>query len=142
MSLKVYTRNYQPTGCLFLNAATSGMVRNLTTVTQQDYITNVNNEFTNKGILYGLGLKTITKGIVIKNDDISTLADFHTWIAANPITLYYPLETATDTKITNPTLIAQLNALDRAVLPKPVAYITASGDLPGELKISYYGEDE
>ena len=141
----VYWQNYQPSGCLFSNSVTSGITRSLIAVTQHDYITGVNSEFTEKGLLYGFGLKTKTKGVVIKNNDITTLAAFHTWIAANPIDLYYPLATPTDTQITDATLISQLNALDAAVLPKPVAYITvgaASGNLPAPLKISYYGRAE
>ena len=80
--------------------------------------------------------------IDFRYDAIADADAWRAWLAANPIKLYYALATATDTKITNPTLISQLNALDRAVLPQPIAYITASGDLPGELKISYYGEEE
>lgn len=56
--------------------------------------------------------------------------------------LYYLLKTSTDTKITDATLISQLNAIDSATLPKPIAYITvgaASSSLPAPLKIEYYG---
>ena len=59
--------------------------------------------------------------------------------------LYYVLATSTYTKITDATLISQLNAIGSAVLPKPIAYINvgATGtNLPGPLKISYYGEEE
>jgi len=72
----------------------------------------------------------------------NNLASFKTWLSNNNVLFYGQRKTAIEIKITNPTLISQLNALDRAVLPQPIAYITASGDLTGELKISYYGEEE
>lgn len=73
---------------------------------------------------------------------INTAALFKTWLGENSPTVYYPLATPTETKITNQALISQLNALDRAALPQPVAYLSVDGDLPGELQISYYGEEE
>lgn len=39
------------------------------------------------------------------------LADFKTWLASNNTSVYYVLATPTETKITNSTLISQLNAL-------------------------------
>jgi hypothetical protein len=59
--------------------------------------------------------------------------------------LYYRLSTATDTKITDTTLVEQLEALDSAVLPKPNANITVTAsdpNLPGAIKISYYTRHE
>lgn len=47
----------------------------------------------------------------IINTDYTSLANFKAWLSANPVTLYYPLATATDTQITNADLISQLNAL-------------------------------
>lgn len=58
---------------------------------------------------------------------------------------YYVLTTPTDTKITDATLIAELNAIDSATLPKPDANIiitATSPNLPASIKISYYGEEE
>ena len=68
-----------------------------------------------------------------------------TWLSTNTPSIYYALATATDTKITDSTLISQLNAVNSAILPKPVAYITVgstSPNLPASIKISYYGEEE
>ena len=60
--------------------------------------------------------------------------------------LYYGIiTTITDTKITDATLISQLNAIDTAVLPKPVADITISGtgtNLTAPLTIAYYGSSQ
>lgn len=59
--------------------------------------------------------------------------------------IYYVLASATDTQITDNTLIGQLDALNSAVLPKPNATITVTPtgtNLAGSLKISYMGEEE
>lgn len=67
------------------------------------------------------------------------------WLASHNTTIYYQLNTPTDTQITDTTLISQLDAISNAVLPKPNANIevTAAGtNLPGALEISYYGEEE
>ena len=55
---------------------------------------------------------------------------------------YHIIVPVTDTKITDATLVGQLDALNSAVLPKPIAYITvnsAGSNLPAPIKISYYG---
>ena len=68
-----------------------------------------------------------------------------TWLSTNTPSIYYALATATDTKITDSTLTSQLNAVNSATLPKPVAYLTVgstSPNLPASIKISYYGEEE
>ena len=72
-------------------------------------------------------------------------ATWKTWLNTHNLVCYAILATPTDTKITDATLIGQLNAIDSAVLPKPIAYITVGAtdpNLPGPLKISYYGEEE
>lgn len=72
-------------------------------------------------------------------------SDYTTWLTNNNVTLYYVLATPTNTQIIDSTLISQLNAIDSAVLPNPIAYINVGStgtNLPGALKISYYGEEE
>jgi hypothetical protein len=72
-------------------------------------------------------------------------ATWKTWLNTHNLVCYAILATPTDTKITDATLVGQLNAIDSAVLPKPIAYITVTAtdpNLPGPLKISYYGEEE
>ena len=55
---------------------------------------------------------TVSNGnITFNTSTITTAADWKTWLASNNTTVYCPLATATDTEITNETLIAQLNAL-------------------------------
>lgn len=83
--------------------------------------------------------------IAFKDSGVSSLSDWETWLGTHNTTVYYPLATPTDTQITDATLISQLNAIDSAVLPNPIAYINVgatSTNLPGPLKISYYGEEE
>ena len=80
-----------------------------------------------------------------KTDIADSTTAWKTWLDSHNTILYYPLATPTDTKITDATLVGQLNAIDSAVLPKPIAYITVGAtdpNLPGPLKISYYGEEE
>ena len=56
--------------------------------------------------------------------------------------LYYGIiSTPEDERITDATLVSQLNALSSAVLPKPGANIAISGNLAGEIEISYWGKE-
>ncbi len=54
-----------------------------------------------------------TKNLMVQFNEISTLADFKTWLSTHNLVLYYVLETPTDTLITDQTLIAQLNAFEK-----------------------------
>lgn len=70
------------------------------------------------------------------------IADWKSKLTSNNMIVYTFLATSTDTKVTNATLVGQLEALDSAVLPKPIAHITVGAtdsNLPSPLKISYYG---
>lgn len=63
----------------------------------------------NPVIDYGLSLSDSTNRINIRNKDITTTADFQTWLSTHPTTVYYALATPTTTEITDSTLLAQLN---------------------------------
>jgi hypothetical protein len=52
--------------------------------------------------------------------------------------VYYPLSTATDTQITDTTLISQLNALANATLYAGTNNIVVTGGLDGILELQYY----
>ena len=52
-----------------------------------------------------------SKNIMIHNKDITTESDFKTWLSTHNTTVYYVLATPTDTKITDETLINQLEAI-------------------------------
>lgn len=69
----------------------------------------------------------------------STEAGFQTWLSTHNTTVYYILATATDTLITNSTLIGQLNALANAPLFSGANYIEISANdnnLPSPLDIT------
>jgi hypothetical protein len=79
----------------------------------------------------------------IRNTSLTSLAEVQA--ATNGNYVYYALATPTDTKITDVTLIGQLDALNSAALPKPTALIElgATGtNLTPYLTIAYYGSDE
>lgn len=64
------------------------------------------------------------------------------WLVNNPVKLYYPIPTATDTVITDQTLIAQLEAVRTASLENGTNTITNSATAPnlaGDMEIGYYG---
>ena len=48
--------------------------------------------------------------LLIRNESISSANNFKTWLSNNNVTLYYVLNTPTDTQITDSTLISQLDA--------------------------------
>ena len=88
------------------------------------------------------GVSVENGGFRLRNTACSSASNYQTWLSNNNLILYYQLETPTDTKITDATLVGQLNAIDSAVLPKPITYITVGAtdpNLPAPLKISYYG---
>lgn len=73
-----------------------------------------------------------------------TLSNWTTWLSTHNTSVYYPLATATDTTITDQTLIAQLEAVRTAALSTGSNTIsnTATGtNLAGDLEIGYYGYD-
>lgn len=79
---------------------------------------------------------TGSKRIIIKYTDITSVADFKTWLASNNIKVYYPLETATDTEITDTTLISQLEAIYNAPLYEETNITQENNDLPMVLDIT------
>lgn len=74
--------------------------------------------------------------IQVLNTRANDLSSFRTWLGANPATVYYDIATPTDTKITNATLIAQLNALNAGTTYDGTTIITvASENLAGPLEV-------
>ena len=69
-------------------------------------------------------------------DTTNKLADFKTWLGSNNTTVYYVLATATDTEITDATLLAQLNhAYSLYIGENNILSVTPS--LMPEIKIAY-----
>lgn len=66
----------------------------------------------------------------------ATLEDFLSWLTSNTVMAYYPLATATDTQITDATLIGQLEAI--SLYAGTNAITVSSANLPGLLLITSY----
>ena len=110
-----------------------------------DYFTpKTYNQVASTTIDYGIALDSNNAGrLAIRNKDCANTTALKTWLASNNTTVYYALATPTDTEITDADLVSDLNALDDAALPKPIANISVNAtgsNLPGPIKISYYGE--
>lgn len=100
----------------------------------------------NSGRFYLYNGTTVAQHITCSMDTsvTSTPEEFKTWLSTHPATLYYPLYIATDTTITDTTLIAQLEAIRTASLQNGANTITntATGsNLAGDMEISYYEYD-
>lgn len=82
-------------------------------------------------IRVGLGLDSTT----------NTVALFRAWLGENITTVYYPLETATDTTITDTNLISQLEAVRTASLQasNTITNTATGSNLAGDLEITYHG---
>ena len=78
---------------------------------------------------YGVACTAAANRLRIRNKDIEATADFQTWLSTHNTTVYYALETPTDTTITDTTLIGQLNAIE-AWLTRYGYTATVSGTLP------------
>ena len=79
---------------------------------------------------YGIaGRASVTSGIAIRNKDCEDVTSFKTWLSTHNTTVYYALATATDTQITDTTLINQLNSIHQ-FLTRYGYTGTVSGSLP------------
>ena len=65
--------------------------------------------------------------ICMLKSKVNSLSDFKTWLSTHNVEVYYALETPIDIEITDPTLLAQLNALEQITQYKHT-YITITGD--------------
>ena len=91
----------------------------------------------NYGVTVATSTLEISKTLAFRNVDISTLADWKTWLSTHNTTLYYPLATATDIQITDSSVVAQLEALLAANSYDPTTVFTASSEyLPAILSVS------
>lgn len=91
----------------------------------------------------GIALYIANNGATARmnSSDYSSLTSFKDWLSNNSIVTYYALSTATDTQITDATLVGQLNALADALGYKDKTIITVSAtgtNLPAILEVSAY----
>ena len=75
--------------------------------------------------------------LMIRYDSMADVTALTTWFGTHNTSLYYPLATPTDTKITNSALIAQLNALNAGTTYDGTTIITVSSEnLAGPLDVT------
>ena len=76
------------------------------------------------------------KKITFKIENLTTKQAYLNWLASNNTKVYYPLETVTNTEITDPTLISQLEAIYNAPLYEQTNITQTNNDLPMILDIT------
>ena len=86
-------------------------------------INNINNDDSESAYV----LNRTQPAIRINKSIANTLVTFKTWLSTHNVEVYYDLETPIDIEITDPTLLAQLNALEQITQYKHT-YITITGD--------------
>lgn len=67
----------------------------------------------------------------------TSLADWKTWLASNPVTVFYVLATSTDTAIVNQTIINSLDNMRNMALRSPTTTITSYAE-PNNAPITNY----
>lgn len=110
------------------NSETAKLLSNILSATSanSNYNRNDGIAFNTTGVLY------------VYYTDIAnyTLEQFKTWLASNNVTLYYVLATATNTEITNTTLISQLESIYNAPLYEETNITQTNNNLPMVLDIT------
>lgn len=88
---------------------------------------------------YGIATHTSSSRISIRNKDITTIADFKTWLTSHNTTVYYALATPTDTEITDAELVGQLEALLAGSLYKGTnnIFLIPSAGADGTMTMDY-----
>ena len=95
--------------------------------------------FSNTGINGTFKRATGTQArTIFKITSYTSVADFKNWLSNNNTTVYYVLATPTNTEITDQTLIAQLNAFEKALSYNGETNITTIGNLPIILEASAF----
>ena len=106
-------------------------------VKSQYYLSCDFNSIYNSLVNYGIALYGATSPrnrVCVRNKDISTAADFKTWLSTHNMTVYYALATPTDTKITDNTLIGELETVNEWLIRYGYSG-TASTSSPNALPI-------
>lgn len=82
------------------------------------------------------GIAQSSTNLVIRNVNCTDAATYKTWMGKFLPKIYYPLATATDTLITDATLISQLDALAGGHSYSGTTVITVNGNLKSPLEVS------
>ena len=96
---------------------------------------------TTEGITFGAENSYLYMVLADTRMASSTKENWDAWLASNDTTVYYPLATSTDTKITDAGLITQLNAIKsaKAYSDSTNIMVTATGtNLPVVLEVAAY----
>lgn len=83
----------------------------------------------NNTIVFSANSATPRRMMIFTNDIGTTTSEWKTWLGSNNVLTYYALETPTDTKITDSTLVGQLDAVHNRITRYDYQY-TISGNLP------------
>ena len=93
------------------------------------------------GIDYGLRIGG-AEFIQVRNKDISSIADFQTWLSTHNTIVYYVLATPTNTEITYQPLINQLNSLEDAESYEGTTNINqVNNDLPFIINATVFNDN-
>ena len=74
--------------------------------------------------------------LLFRNIDYNNVNNFVSWLSSNNVSVYYPLATATNTEITDTTLVSQLEAIYNAPLYEQTNITQENNDLPMVLDIT------
>jgi hypothetical protein len=111
-------------------------------ILSNNYLSASRSNLYDSAVNYGIGVHENTPSrILIRNKDYTSIPAFTTWLSNHNTTVYYPLTTPTDTKITDSTLIGQLDALAGADTSNEKTYIKVTAtdpNLPALLKVEAY----
>ena len=146
---EVWAKSASTANQLYIGRA-GGMSKNdnVTVVAKSDKFTYISRETIYAQSKIGFTTQTTGDGYAAVRfglgvgSSVNTVTLFKTWLSNNPTTVYYPLSTATDTTITDSTLIAQLEAIRTAALENgtnTIANSAAGSNLAGDMEITYYG---
>ena len=97
--------------------------------------------------VYNLGnnviaFRTSYTRLVIRNDSITSVADFKTWLSTHNTTVYYVLATPTYTEITDSYLLEQLNGILDIELYENLCYVDWVGSIEPTMTLQYAGTED
>lgn len=95
------------------------------------YYDTTHEEFTK----YGCCVRANYSQIIVKNNDLTTLDSFKTWLSTHNLEVVYQLATPTNTKITDTDLISQLEEIDNLQSNNGTTIIETDGDLSLIVKV-------
>lgn len=116
------------------------------TIAKCSHFTNagklINNSIADNVSEFSAGATSNTKlRFLVRKEVAADRAAWETWLGSHNISVYYRIATPTDTKITDSSLISQLNAVLNATLYQPTTIITSSGNLAAILGLEAFTDN-